>query len=289
MTEKNEKVPGGPTKPPGTPETIPMGECSRTDSQDHLSLRTESTVFSLARTESPWATALPRRAWKSHRPAIILISTGGSILLAGFVLSGLYFAEEYAKIVANTDQTINTTSTNRTNNCTTDQKTNISHVNASVYSTSRPTNETFSNTTTDMGSNRPTATKKTTYSPNANPPLYSTSTNETFSSNTTTDMESKRPTTTNQTTHSPGANALVYSTSANETFSSNTTNLADGVTRKKKTMYSLICGTIVGPPLVSIGLMVMMVGVVLIPVTREMRQQNNMKRLFSYKTQNVNV
>lgn len=204
-----------------------MGECSRTESHDHLSLRTQSTVFSLARTESPGATALPRRAWKSHRPAIILISTGGSMLLAGFVLSGLYFAEEYTKISAkenlyNTDQTINSTSTNQTSNST---------------STSETINSTCTNQTTN-----------------------STSTNQT-------------------------ADAPDYCTSINVPQ----TNYMDSNTTTNQTMYNLICGTIVGPPLVSIGLMVMMVGVVLIPVTREIRQQNSMKRLFPYKTQNVNV
>ncbi|XP_062386913.1 phosphoinositide-interacting protein-like [Sardina pilchardus] len=167
MTEKTDKSMGGPSTP-GDPETVPLEECSRAPSNDHLSLRTESTIFSLARTESQGTPTLPRRAWRSHRPAIILMSTGGSMLLAGFVLCGLYFAEEYSKLSAND-----------------------------------------------------TSAK-----------LISTRTNQ--------------------------------------------------------TMYSLICGTIMGPPLLSIGLMVMMVGVVLIPVTREMRQQS-MKRLYSFKPQQLSM
>ncbi|XP_076121458.1 phosphoinositide-interacting protein [Alosa pseudoharengus] len=164
MTEKTDKPTGEPSKPVD-PETVPLEECSRAPSNDHLSLRTESTIFSLTRTESQGTTPLPGRAWKSHRPAIILISTGGSMLLAGFVLSGLYFTEEYSKL--------------------------------------------------------------------------------------------------------------------------NSTNLIS--TRTNQTVYNLICGTIMGPPLLSIGLMVMMVGVVLIPVTREMRQQNSMKRLYSFKPQQLSL
>ncbi|XP_012681049.1 phosphoinositide-interacting protein [Clupea harengus] len=75
-----------------TAETIPLGQHSHAQSLDLLTLRTESTVFSLAHTESLWTTAPPPRAFEFYRHAILLMSTGGSVLLVGLVLSGLYFA-----------------------------------------------------------------------------------------------------------------------------------------------------------------------------------------------------
>ncbi|KAL2101024.1 hypothetical protein ACEWY4_002785 [Coilia grayii] len=93
MTEKTEtpKEPKEPTTPLA-PEAISMGERSHTQSRDHLTLRTESTVFSLAHTESLWTTTSPPTAWEFYRHAILLMSTGGSVLLAGCVLTGLHFA-----------------------------------------------------------------------------------------------------------------------------------------------------------------------------------------------------
>ncbi|XP_063073290.1 phosphoinositide-interacting protein-like [Engraulis encrasicolus] len=90
MTGKPEK-PKTPTTPVA-PESISMGERSHTQSRDHLTLRTESTVFSLANSESLWTTTAPPTAWEFYRHAILLMSTGGSVLLAGCVLTGLHFA-----------------------------------------------------------------------------------------------------------------------------------------------------------------------------------------------------
>ncbi|KAL3053231.1 hypothetical protein OYC64_005716 [Pagothenia borchgrevinki] len=80
---------------PGSPENIPLGECTLSQSRDQLTppSRTESTVFSLSRSESIWTTETPRNSkcqefWFS----IHLMSTGGSFLACGIIISSLYFA-----------------------------------------------------------------------------------------------------------------------------------------------------------------------------------------------------
>lgn len=79
---------------PGSPENIPLGECSLSQSRDQLTppSRTESTVFSLSRSESLWTTEASRSKWEVFWFPIHLMSTGGSFLACGFIISGLYFA-----------------------------------------------------------------------------------------------------------------------------------------------------------------------------------------------------
>uniref|UniRef100_A0A8C2WK57 Uncharacterized protein n=1 Tax=Cyclopterus lumpus TaxID=8103 RepID=A0A8C2WK57_CYCLU len=66
----------------GSPENIPLGVCTLSQSRDQLTppSRTESTVFSLSRSESEF--------WY----AIHLMTTGGSFLACGIIISGLWFA-----------------------------------------------------------------------------------------------------------------------------------------------------------------------------------------------------
>ncbi|KAM6966335.1 phosphoinositide-interacting protein [Tautogolabrus adspersus] len=87
---------------PGSPENIPLGECTLSQSRDQLSLpsRTESTVFSLAHSESAWTKENPPREdkWEIFWFPIHLMSTGGSFLACGIIISGLYFAGHCRKV-----------------------------------------------------------------------------------------------------------------------------------------------------------------------------------------------
>uniref|UniRef100_A0AAQ5ZIQ6 Phosphoinositide interacting regulator of transient receptor potential channels n=2 Tax=Amphiprion TaxID=80969 RepID=A0AAQ5ZIQ6_AMPOC len=79
---------------PGSPENIPLGECTLSQSRDQLTppSRTESTVFSLSRSESVWTTETSRSKREVFWFPIHLMSTGGSFLACGIIISGLYFA-----------------------------------------------------------------------------------------------------------------------------------------------------------------------------------------------------
>lgn len=86
---------------PGGPENIPLGECTLSQSRDQLTppSRTESTVFSLSRSESAWTQELAKRKTSEiYWFPIHLMSTGGSFLLCGTIISGLYFAGHCRKI-----------------------------------------------------------------------------------------------------------------------------------------------------------------------------------------------
>ncbi|XP_064843407.1 phosphoinositide-interacting protein-like [Oncorhynchus masou masou] len=78
---------------PGLPENIPLGECTlHSQSQEQLTPQTESTVFSLSRSESLWTNETARSTCEIYWFPFHLMSTGGSIFACGFILSGLYFA-----------------------------------------------------------------------------------------------------------------------------------------------------------------------------------------------------
>lgn len=85
---------------PGSPENIPLGECTLSQSRDQLTppSRTESTVFSLSRSESLWTTETPRSNCEIYWFPIHLMSTGGSFLVCGIIISGLYFAGHCRKV-----------------------------------------------------------------------------------------------------------------------------------------------------------------------------------------------
>lgn len=84
----------------GSPENIPLGECPLSRSKDQLTppSRTESTVFTLSRSESLWTAEASRSRWDVFWLPIHLMSTGGSFLLCGFIISGLYFAGHCRKV-----------------------------------------------------------------------------------------------------------------------------------------------------------------------------------------------
>ncbi|XP_068194035.1 phosphoinositide-interacting protein-like [Antennarius striatus] len=77
---------------PDSPENIPLGECTLSQSRDQLTppSRTESTVFSLSRSESLWAE--PSGTCEVFWFPAHLMSTGGGFLASGLIISGLYFA-----------------------------------------------------------------------------------------------------------------------------------------------------------------------------------------------------
>lgn len=79
---------------PENPENIPLGECALSQSRDQLTVpsRTESTVFSLSRSESLWTTEASRSKCDVFWFPIHFMSTGGSFLACGIIISGLYFA-----------------------------------------------------------------------------------------------------------------------------------------------------------------------------------------------------
>lgn len=84
----------------GSPENIPLGECTLSQSQDQLTppSRTESTVFSLSRSDSLWATETSHTRCQVFWFPIHLMSTGGSFLACGIIISGLYFAGHCRKV-----------------------------------------------------------------------------------------------------------------------------------------------------------------------------------------------
>lgn len=85
---------------PGSPENIPLGECTLSQSKDQLTppSRTESTVFTLSRSESLWTAEAPHNNYEVFWFPIHLMSTGGSFLACGFIISGLYFAGHCRKV-----------------------------------------------------------------------------------------------------------------------------------------------------------------------------------------------
>lgn len=78
----------------GCPENIPLGVCTLSQSRDQLTppSRTESTVFSLSRSESVWTAEASRGLCAEFWYAIHIMTTGGSFLACGIIISGLWFA-----------------------------------------------------------------------------------------------------------------------------------------------------------------------------------------------------
>lgn len=85
---------------PGSPENIPLGECPLSQSKEQLTppSRTESTVFTLSRSESLWTAEASRGTCQVFWLPIHFMSTGGSFLLCGVIISGLYFAGRCWKV-----------------------------------------------------------------------------------------------------------------------------------------------------------------------------------------------
>ncbi|KAM8843763.1 phosphoinositide-interacting protein isoform 1-T2 [Spinachia spinachia] len=84
------------------PENIPLGVCTVSQSRDHLTppSRTESTVFSLSHSESVWTAETSPGKCEEFWFAIHLMSTGGSFLACGVIISGLWFAGQCQKVTS---------------------------------------------------------------------------------------------------------------------------------------------------------------------------------------------
>ncbi|XP_056144658.1 phosphoinositide-interacting protein-like [Lampris incognitus] len=85
---------------PDCPENLPLGECTLSQSRDQLTppSRTDSTVLSLSHSESFWTTEPTRSNCEIYWFPIHLMSTGGSFLACGSIISGLYFAGHCRKV-----------------------------------------------------------------------------------------------------------------------------------------------------------------------------------------------
>ncbi|XP_067282919.1 phosphoinositide-interacting protein-like [Pseudorasbora parva] len=75
------------------PEHLPLRDCSQSYSCEQLTPRSEHTILSLSDKEIRWTPLPPPGNCEYYWQAILLITSGGSVLLFGIVLSGLYFAE----------------------------------------------------------------------------------------------------------------------------------------------------------------------------------------------------
>ncbi|TRY95742.1 hypothetical protein DNTS_022138 [Danionella cerebrum] len=80
-------MPSAPNSPP-----LPLRDTSRSCSREHLTPRSENTIFNLSHHEGPWRPVPLPGSCEFYWQAILLMSLGGSVLLCGLVLCGLYFA-----------------------------------------------------------------------------------------------------------------------------------------------------------------------------------------------------
>ncbi|XP_013881183.1 phosphoinositide-interacting protein isoform X2 [Austrofundulus limnaeus] len=85
---------------PASPENIPLGECTISQSRDQLTPPSQagSTVLTLSRSESIWTTEAPQDKCEVFWFPIHFMSTGGSFLACGIIISGLYFAGHCRKV-----------------------------------------------------------------------------------------------------------------------------------------------------------------------------------------------
>uniref|UniRef100_A0A4W4GDS9 Phosphoinositide-interacting protein n=1 Tax=Electrophorus electricus TaxID=8005 RepID=A0A4W4GDS9_ELEEL len=83
------------------PEQTAAGQRSRSLSPEQLlTPYTESTVFSLSRFKTLGEHSIPHGTCELYWHAILFMTTGGSVLFGGLLLSGLYFAG-YSRLATN--------------------------------------------------------------------------------------------------------------------------------------------------------------------------------------------
>ncbi|RVE69973.1 hypothetical protein OJAV_G00083300 [Oryzias javanicus] len=85
---------------PGFPESIPLGECALSRSKDELTppSRSASVALTLSRSDSLWAAEPPPSRCQVFWFPIHFMSTGGSFLACGAIMSGLYFTGHCRKV-----------------------------------------------------------------------------------------------------------------------------------------------------------------------------------------------
>lgn len=64
---------------------------SSSSSREQLTPKSENTVFSVAHSKTIWTTQPPPGNCEFYWHAVLLMTSGGSVLICGMVLSGLYF------------------------------------------------------------------------------------------------------------------------------------------------------------------------------------------------------
>ncbi|XP_051987343.1 phosphoinositide-interacting protein-like [Xyrauchen texanus] len=74
------------------PDHMPIQDGTSSNSHDQLTPNSVNTVFSLAHHESFWTPQPSSGNCEYYWHAILLMTSGGSVLICGMVLSGLYFA-----------------------------------------------------------------------------------------------------------------------------------------------------------------------------------------------------
>ncbi|XP_073696742.1 phosphoinositide-interacting protein-like [Garra rufa] len=77
---------------PSVPEHLPLKDSPRSLSSEPLTPRSENTVLSLSHNDTLWTLQPAPGNCEYYWQAILLMTSGGSVLLCGMVLSGLYFA-----------------------------------------------------------------------------------------------------------------------------------------------------------------------------------------------------
>ncbi len=76
---------------PSVPEHLPLSDCPLSYSGEQLTPRSENTVLSLAHNDTLWTLQPAPGNCEYYWQAILLMTSGGSVLICGMVLSGLYF------------------------------------------------------------------------------------------------------------------------------------------------------------------------------------------------------
>lgn len=77
---------------PSVPDHLPPRDSPRSISREQLTPRSENTVFSLSHNDTFWTLQPASGKCEYYWQAILLMTSGGSVLICGMVLSGLYFA-----------------------------------------------------------------------------------------------------------------------------------------------------------------------------------------------------
>ncbi|KAG8446047.1 hypothetical protein GDO86_013789 [Hymenochirus boettgeri] len=86
-----------PLPPPIAASEPSAEEGSSSESKDLVTSRTESTLYSVSRSESLW-TNVHRSAWDTYQKPIVIMSVGGSVFLLGIILTTMYFMSDQAPV-----------------------------------------------------------------------------------------------------------------------------------------------------------------------------------------------
>uniref|UniRef100_A0A8C1Y8N9 Phosphoinositide-interacting protein n=1 Tax=Cyprinus carpio TaxID=7962 RepID=A0A8C1Y8N9_CYPCA len=82
------------------PDDLPLRDCPGSNSCEQLTPCSESTVLSMSHNKNFWTLQPAPGNCEYYWQAILLMTSGGSVLICGMVLSGLYFAG-FSKMATN--------------------------------------------------------------------------------------------------------------------------------------------------------------------------------------------